>query len=226
MEGNKMVPYKQPEKPSHGLRAKGTSSQDDLDNRESIASFIDDLANDPKSKDGIPRGMFPLSTEELPAYKFSVKGETTIKGRRAFDLIFQPIEHKVCIDVGAEDSGFRVRAEIGSETHPGNAAMCRPWKGEVWVDAEDYQPIRIDTTLAKGIPWGVRVFMGIDIKQLGFSLSYERVAPGVWFPASYGTEFRIVVFWGYKRTITLSMENTDFKKTDAQSTVRFESTEQ
>jgi hypothetical protein len=93
----------------------------------------------------------------------------------------------------------------------------------VWIDEEDYQPTRIDTKLAKGIPWGIRVFMGINIRQLGFSLTYERVAPGVWFPATYGTEFRVQVFWGYKRTVTLSMENTDFRKTDAESTVQFES---
>ena len=64
--------------------------------------------------------------------------------------------------------------------------------------------------------------MGINLRQLGFSLNYQRVSDGVWFPATYGTEFRITVFWGYKRTITLSMENTDFRKTDAQSTVQFD----
>lgn len=96
----------------------------------------------------------------------------------------------------------------------------------MWVDAEDNQPVRVDTQLAKDIPWGVRVFMGIDVHQLGFSLTYERVADGVWFPATYGTEFQIKVFWGYKRTITMSMENTDFHKTDAQSTIQFETPEQ
>jgi hypothetical protein len=33
------------------------------------------------------------------------------------------------------------------------------------------------------------------------------------------------VLWGYKRTITLSMENTEFRKTDARSSVTFETPE-
>jgi hypothetical protein len=114
---------------------------------------------------------------------------------------------------------------VNADTSEAEQTACRPWKGEVWIDAEDYQPVRIDTKLSKGVPWGVRVFLGIDIHQLGFSLTYQRVAGGVWFPATYGTEFRVVVFWGYRRTITMSMENTDFRRTDAQSTVRFEEPE-
>jgi hypothetical protein len=111
-------------------------------------------------------------------------------------------------------------AQAGDSTPEGT--LCRPWKGEAWIDAEDHQPIRIVTQLAKGVPWGVRVFLGIDVRQLGFSISYQRVAANVWFPATYGTEFRVVVFWGYKRTITMSMENTDFRKTDAKSTIQFD----
>jgi len=68
--------------------------------------------------------------------------------------------------------------------------------------------------------------MARNVREVGFSLTYQRVADGVWFPATYGTEFRITVFWGYKRTITLSMENTDFRKTDSQSTVQFDSPDQ
>lgn len=67
--------------------------------------------------------------------------------------------------------------------------------------------------------------MGINIRQLGFSLTYQRVAEGVWFPATYGTEFGVTLFWGYKRTITTSMENNDFRKTSAQAIVHFEDPE-
>jgi hypothetical protein len=67
----------------------------------------------------------------------------------------------------------------------------------IWIDAEGYQPVRIDTKLPKGVPWGVPVFLGIDLHQPGFT---DIPAGG------YGTELRVVVFW---------MENTYFRRTDA-----------
>lgn len=212
-EGKELVHYSPPSPVKPGLKENAAVEADD--GRESIAGLVDDLANDPKSRDGIAHQLFPLSAEDLNYYTFSLKGETTVNGRRAFDILFAPGEHKgFCVDIDGE--------KLEGDANSAPEHICRPWKGEAWIDAEDYQPVRIDTQLAKGIPWGVRVFMGINIKQLGFSLNYQRVADGIWFPATYGTEFRITVFWGYKRTITLSMENTDFRKTDAQSTVEFD----
>jgi hypothetical protein len=228
-EGNHMAPYSPPAVVKPGLREKGTEEDHNgqAAERESIAGFIDDLANDSKSRDGIARQLFPLSAEELAHYTFSLKGETTINGRLAYDITFEPAARKgVCIDVGEEQSQTRLHVELGKDREKDQEEFgCRPWKGEAWIDAEDYQPVRIDTRLAKGIPWGVRVLMGLNIHQLGFSLNYQRVAPGVWFPSTYGTEFRFVVFWGYKRTVMLSMENSDFRKTDAQSKIQFESTQ-
>jgi len=210
-KGNKMVPYSPPGQVQPGMREKPATAGDRLaaqvtSDRESITGVIDDLATDPKSRDGIPRQLFPLSGAEISRYQFRLKGDSTIKNRRAYDILFEPIDLKAtCIDI--DEHG------------------CSPWKGEAWIDAEDFQPVRIDTQLAKGVPWAFRVLMGINIRQLGFSLNYQRVAPGVWFPATYGTEFGIMAFWAYKRTITLSMENTGFLKTDAQSTVEFDSSE-
>jgi len=209
------------------LKEKGEGIEVNGD-RESIAGMINDLANDPNSRDGIPRQLFPLRSEELDSYKFTFKGETTVKGRRAWGITFEPVWHKgVCIDVGQDDKPNTLfHADLNTGENPPEPVHCRPWKGDVWVDVEDYQPVRVDTQLAKGIPWGVRVFMGINVRQLGFSLSYQRVGEGVCFPATYGTEFRITVFWGYKRTITMSMENSDFRKTDSQSTLQFKGSEQ
>jgi hypothetical protein len=117
---------------------------------------------------------------------------------------FDPIERDLCANTGGED-------------HDCEAL----WKGEVWVDAEDLQPARITTDLGTKIPWGVRWFLGTDVKQLWFSVTYQRVEPGVWFPVSYGGEFRLDVFWFYKRNITLGLESKDFRKTDASSTIDF-----
>ena len=46
--------------------------------------------------------------------------------------------------------------------------------------------------LVRGVPGG-------NIRQTGFAVSYQRVAENVWFPVSYGSEFRLDVLFGYKR---------------------------
>ena len=223
-EGNRMVPYTALELKKPGLKETGLkekASPEDGD-RESIVGVVNGLVNARNSRDGIPRELFPLLAEDLPYYKFTLKGETTVQGRRAYDILFEPVDLKnFCIQVGDENTGFKLRVEVRSDNVAPEGSLCRSWKGEAWIDAEEYQPIRIDTQVAKGVPWGVRVFLGINIRQLGFSINYKRVVENVWFPATYGTEFRVVVFWGYKRSIRLSMENLDFRKTDARSTIQF-----
>jgi len=209
-EGNKMVPYSPPGPRQPGMRQKPAPAGDRLaaqvtSDRDSITTVIGDFASDPKSRDGIPRQFFPLTGPEVMRYGFTLKGETTMNGRRAYDILFDSIDtpSRHCIDID----------------EPG----CSPWKGEAWIDAEDCEPVRIDTQLAHRLPWEARVFLGLNFHQLGFSVTYQRVAPGVWFPATYGSEFRFTVLWGFKRTVTLSMENTDFRRTDAQSTIEFDS---
>ena len=82
-------------------------------------------------------------------------------------------------------------------------------------------PLQIETRLVPRIPFAVRTFLGTNLKQTGFTVTYTRVAPGVWFPATYGTEFRLDVLVAYKRVITMSMESSDFRRVAADSTVSF-----
>lgn len=213
LRGNEMVHYSE--------SANGEKTGEPGAERENIAAAMDDVASDPKSRDGIPRKLFPLGTEELKN-RVSLKGEARINGRRTFDITFAPAEGKaVCIDAADNRGGVGFHVHVDTAGSEEEREACRPWKGEVRIDSEVYEPVRIDTKPAKGVPWGVRVFLGTNIRQLGFSLTYQRVAAGVWFPATYGTEFSVTLLWGYTRTITMSMENTDFQRTDAQSTVRF-----
>jgi hypothetical protein len=209
-DGKRMVPYSQP-----GVKEKG----DDGD-RELVQKLADELVNAKNTRDGIPHDLFPLSSADLGYYKFSLKGETNLRGRRTWDILFEPANLKgLCIQAGPV---FHLEASIGSaDTAAVDDRACHQWKGEAWIDAEEYQPVRIETKMAKGVPWGVRLF-GINVRQLGFSIHYQRLAENVWFPSTYGTEFNIVVFWGYKRAVTLSMENTAFRKTDADSTIHYD----
>lgn len=173
--------------------------------------LIDDLANNKKSRDGIPPSLFPFRAKDLKFFRFTYAGETEVKGRRAFRIAFEPVVKKSdCVNFGGDDD------DKEDET-----CNSRPWKGEALVDAEEYQPVRIFTDLTFKMPWGIKVFLGTNIRQTGFSVSYARVAPDVWFPATYGTEFRLDVLFGYKRVITLAMDSSDFRKTDTKSEITF-----
>jgi hypothetical protein len=194
-KGKEVIPYTEAG-PSIKYQ-EGPYKQDDID-REILEDLINDLTNDKESRDGISESLFPLRTKDLQFYRFSLTSRTEYKGRPAYKIAFEPLASKdVCIHVGDD----------------GNVCEDKPWKGDAWVDVEDLQPMRIDTQLGRKIPW---------LKQLGFSVSYDRVAPGVWFPSTYGTEFQVDVLFLYKRTITLSLANSGFQKTDAVSTISFD----
>ena len=94
--------------------------------------------------------LFPLRSKHLSYYVFRLKGESEWKGRRLYQIEFEPNREAKCED-----------------DCPG------PWKGEAWIDAGDLQPVRITTDLAFKIPWAVRTFLGTDLKQTGFSITYQ-----------------------------------------------------
>jgi hypothetical protein len=157
-----------------------------------ISDLADDLTNESKTRDGIARDLFPLSRDQLPKYAFELVGEREVQGRKSFHLRFHPKDR--------ED-------------------FC--WKGEAFIDTEDFHPVMLNTELSRRIPMAVQLLLGVNLKQMGFQLTYQRVAPGVWFPVSYGTEFFLKVLFLYKRTITMSLVNSDFRRVTSDSTVRF-----
>jgi hypothetical protein len=158
-----------------------------------IDDLTDDLVSDNESRDGIPEGLFPLRAKDLPGYEFSLKGATELNGRRVHHIAFEP------------------RKNGGQH-----------WKGEAWIDAAEYQPVRIDTHLAWKMPWAARIIFGTNLRQTGFSVTYTRVADGIWFPHTYGTEFRIDALFAYKRVVSLSLENKDFRRGEATSKIEFD----
>jgi hypothetical protein len=159
-----------------------------------VEDMTDDLVNDKESKDGIPRNLFPLTAQEQTHYTYRLAGTRTVNGVDAIRLEFEP--------------------KKGDDE--------RPWEGEALIDPMEFQPIRVVTKLAVNIPWAVKVFLGTNVRQLGFSVAYRRVADGLWFPVSYGTEFHLRVLFGYARTIALSLDNREFHRASAESSIRFE----
>lgn len=120
---------------------------------------------------------------------------------------------------------------VGAETYRGRLVYrvaFEPkerfnWKGEALIDAGEFQPVFVSTKLGRGIPLAVKTLLGTDVKGLGFSVAYQKFADGVWFPVSYGGEFELHVLFFYKRTISVSMTNTDFRRADVNSQLSYAS---
>jgi hypothetical protein len=80
--------------------------------------------------------------------------------------------------------------------------------------------VRVFTKLSRRIPFGVRTFLGTDLPGVGFSVVYKRQEDGVWFPATFGTEFRIKVLFFINREVSVSLENSGFQHTHVESKMK------
>jgi len=164
----------------------------DLDG-DLVSELADGFTNDPKSRDGIGKDLFPLTPDEQKKYEFNLAGKETLHGRDVLRLSFCPKPH-------AEDA---------------------PWCGEVLVDAAEFEPVLITTHLAHNLPFLVRTLLGTDLKYLGFSVAYQRAGEGAWLPVSYGGEFEVRAVFFFKRGISVSLANSGFKSVDARSLTLF-----
>jgi hypothetical protein len=168
----------------------------DLDG-ELIEDFIDDHTADGGSRDGIKLEYFPIRTKDLEFYNFEFVAEQTIENRRAARIRFAPKSKN----------------------------WQHLWEGETIIDLEDAFPLRIQTKMARKLPAAVRTLMGTNLKQFGFNVTFTRLEKDLWFPKTFGTEFQIDLFFGYKRVVAMSMESSDFRRTNAASTIAFEGVE-
>lgn len=155
-------------------------------------SFRDDLAQS-SSKDGINKNLFPLTSEEQKELEFALDGERVVGQRRAYVVRFRPKDRK---DLG--------------------------WAGEALIDEEEFQPVRVYTRLSRKLPFFVRTMLGTDVPGLGFTTQYTRVGKGIWFPSSFGSEFRLHAVYFFNRTISVSMENKNFRRVNVDSQISFE----
>jgi hypothetical protein len=161
----------------------------------------DDLTGDRKSKDGVAPQLFPLTAKEQRKYHFTIKGEETYRGTEVYRIAFEPKQNTPLLDMDDDDP---------------------PWSGEALISKIDFQPVTITTKLAKKVPFLVRTALGTNLPGLGFSIQYEKFDNGVWFPVSYGTEFRVHVLFVYSRQVSISLVNSDFRRADVQTAVEFE----
>ena len=154
-----------------------------------VQSFRDDFFND-KSKDGLGRDLFPLTSGEQKQYHFDLVGEDTAKGRRVYRVRFRP----------------RDKSEL-------------TWAGEAMIDAEEFEPLRVYTKLSRRMPFFVRTLLGTDVPGIGFNVEYKQFDAGVWFPVSFGTEFRLRAVFFINRDITVALVNSAFQRAKVQSRI-------
>ncbi len=114
-EGNyrkngKVFPYTDPK-----FRHQGMDIDGDL-----VEDMTDDMVNNKESRDGIPRNLFPLTTQEQAHYTYRLAGTQTVNGVEAIRILFEPKK-------GNDEDDERA------------------WAGEVLVDPAEFQPIRVVT---------------------------------------------------------------------------------
>jgi hypothetical protein len=161
-----------------------------------VRQFRDDLSNE-KSKDGLGHDLFPLTSDEQKDYEFKLLGREMQDGRSVYHIGFGPKD----------------KHDIS-------------WAGEAFIDAEDFQPVRVFTRLSRRLPLAVRTMLGTDVPGVGFNVVYKRQPDGVWFPASFGTEFRLRVLFFINRDISVSLANTAFEHTHVETRMKVIGTDQ
>ena len=71
------------------------------------------------------------------------------------------------------------------------------------------------------IPKWVTVLFGTNVQQLGFKVTYKKFDEGLWFPVTYGGEFKLKALFFYSRRVSMSMQNSGFQHAVVNSRVTF-----
>lgn len=157
--------------------------------RDIVENMRSGLIHD-KSKDGLSARLFPLTSKDQTDYWFRLVGRERMNGRDVFHIEFHPKDKN---DFG--------------------------WKGDAYVDTAAYQPVLVSTAMARKIPFAVRTLLGTNLPGLGFSVVYAPQPDGVWFPTSFGTEFKMRILFFLTREISIDAHNVDFEKTHVSSRI-------
>jgi hypothetical protein len=156
-----------------------------------VSAFREDLG-DSNSKDGLDNDLFPLTTDQQKKFRFELAGERIVAGRPAYCINFSPPDGRQY-----------------------------DWAGEAWIDKQDFQPSHVATKLSRRLPILVRTMLGTDVPGLGFNVEYRRFDDGLWFPVSFGTEFRVRAVFLLNRDISVSLENKHFERAKVDSSIQF-----
>ncbi len=156
-----------------------------------LIHYLRNYLSNNKSKDGLARALVPLTSQELKNYEFKLLGQEVEARRNVYHIAFTPKD--------------KDKEEL-------------TWAGEAFIDVADFQPVRVFTRMSQRIPLVVRT-MWFDLPGLGFNVVYKRLEDGVWFPSSFGTEFRMHVgpLFFINRDISISLKNSGFEHTHVET---------
>lgn len=157
--------------------------------RDLVENIRSGLTND-QSRDGLGSRLFPLTSNTQLDYQFQLVGREAMNGHAVFHVTFLP----------------KVKSDYG-------------WKGDAFIDTVAFQPILVRTVMSRKIPFAVRTLLGTSLPGLGFTVMYAPQLGGIWFPISFGTEFKMHVLFFLNREITINAENHNFEKTHVSSTI-------
>ncbi len=157
-----------------------------------------DLTGDKRSRDGIEHDLFPLRSKMQRRYIFKLEGVEDYRDIPVYRITFVP--KKTSFD----------------DDH--NGAI---WAGEVLVHRQEYQPVLITTHMVAKIPFAVKTMLGTDVQQLGFKVTYQKFDEGLWFPVTYGGEFKLKALFLYARRVGISMQNYGFRRAQTESKISF-----
>ncbi|HKW98755.1 MAG TPA: hypothetical protein VJN43_13540 [Bryobacteraceae bacterium] len=191
-KGGKFFEYDKP-----GYHYKGVDIDSDL-----ADSLAKDLADDKNARDGVSRSLFPLTAAQQKKFVFHLEGKEDYRSAQVYRITFTPKQLSL---LDCDDDG---------------ESTC--WAGEALIDTREFQPVLITSWLAKDLPRAVRVLLGTSFTHVGFKVSYKKFEDGLWFPVTYGGEFRVRGLFLYKRTFAISVINSGFQRSEVTSTVRFE----
>ena len=162
---------------------------DDGLDRDLVENMRSNLIND-KSRDGLGAHLFPLTSANQAEYLFHLLGVERLNGHEVFHLEFWPKD----------------KSDYG-------------WKGNAFIDTTDFQPVVVSTTMARKLPFAVRTLLGTSLPGLGFTVVYAPQTDGIWFPISFGTEFKLHVLFFFRREIIIDAKNLNFERTHVTSTI-------
>ncbi len=175
----------------------------DLD-ADLVKGLADSFASDQSTRDGIEHDLFPLNSKEQRKYNFKLEGADEYRGMPVYRITFDP-KKKAGLP-GCRRSGRRRRA-------------CGP--ARFWSIATNSSRCSSQPRWRPEVPLWVKAMFGTDIQQLGFKVTYQKFDEGLWFPVTYGGEFKVKALFLYSRRIAISMKNSGFERAVVDSKVRY-----
>ena len=167
---------------------RGITLTDDQNTDVNLVEHMRSNLTNTRAKDGFNAGLFPLTGKAQTGYDYHLVRREPMNGHDTWLIHFKP----------------RNREDFD-------------WEGDAWIDTVAYQPVLVRTHLSRAVPFLVKTMLGTNVPGLGFAVTYAPQPDGVWFPVTFGTEFKIHVLFFFSRQITINIQNRDFQKTHTES---------